>query len=674
MKKIILILVVFILWITGTVLALSADQQSFIDSQLANYRQTIANNPELFDTPWSVDMYYSYIRDLLQYKINTLNWVIAQLPAPTTTSTYFCATTKPAGLTDTNTSFIIGTPTSVNQAWQNTNASSPCYYTCNTWYSGVSCTSTSVTCTSYTPTYWPCQSNNTKTLESDVGSPTGCTWGTPSSNTIACTYSATPSCAKKPESITDDRATFVTGVPTISNQPWVKDVPNCWYTCKSWFSGDYCQTSSASTMYTVTYNANGGTLDGDSSYTIPQNSVINYFPSVSKPWHNLDGWYTQPTGGTRFTNGTTITQNITYYAHWNLSTYCASPQPTYSHATFTVGTPTSGNQVWRKWASSCGFSCSDWYTWDTCQTPPISEPTCEWPHPAAIPWQLEVYPYSSSTAGPWAWTANTIYRYGYGSCWWVCVAPRIRNGDVGCKLPDPGSGITVHVIDAETWWGMAWVQIEAAVPIWLSSISIANETTNSAWKTNEFWFGWLPTTWSWTSIQIIKPGYKIRSAVWCDFEVFVHGWRQVNFCRHAVDGANGWMVTITLVRGDIATNPTTVYTADTNLNRVVTSYKIGDTLYGYIEWGDPNNTYSCMDLPGESKCTGWWTIGWRQLTKQYNGHEDEWQINSTTSGDRIEFRGWLYIAPWFPVGTYHGYVRNWNYGTQISHTTFEVRN
>ncbi|MBP9779005.1 hypothetical protein KBD33_00110, partial [Candidatus Gracilibacteria bacterium] len=98
MKKITLILVVFILGITGTVFALSADQQTFIDGQLANYRQTIANNPELFDTPESIDMYYSYIKGLLQYKINTLNGVIDQLPAPTTTPTNSCAT-KPSHLT-----------------------------------------------------------------------------------------------------------------------------------------------------------------------------------------------------------------------------------------------------------------------------------------------------------------------------------------------------------------------------------------------------------------------------------------------------------------------------------------------------------------------------------------------------------------------------------------------
>jgi hypothetical protein len=30
--------------------------------------------------------------------------------------------------------FTEWTPTSVNQAWQNQDISSPCYYTCNTWY------------------------------------------------------------------------------------------------------------------------------------------------------------------------------------------------------------------------------------------------------------------------------------------------------------------------------------------------------------------------------------------------------------------------------------------------------------------------------------------------------------------------------------------------------------
>nr|MDD3720819.1 hypothetical protein [Candidatus Gracilibacteria bacterium] len=55
---------------------------------------------------------------------------------------YNCATQP----TYTNATFITGTPTQANQAWQNTNNANPCYYTCINGYSGNDCSTLPITC------------------------------------------------------------------------------------------------------------------------------------------------------------------------------------------------------------------------------------------------------------------------------------------------------------------------------------------------------------------------------------------------------------------------------------------------------------------------------------------------------------------------------------------------
>lgn len=79
--------------------------------------------------------------------------------------------------------------------------------------------------------------------------------------------------------------------------------------------------------FTVTWDLSGGSLNGSSTnfntsvvfgsnYTVPTGTFV-------KPGHTFVGWFTAQTGGTQITNDTvvTITDNVTYYAHWNYANY-----------------------------------------------------------------------------------------------------------------------------------------------------------------------------------------------------------------------------------------------------------------------------------------------------------------------------------------------------------------
>ena len=160
-----------------------------------------------------------------------------------------------------------------------------------------------------------------------------------------------------------------------------------------------------SKSYKVTFNANGGSLStsyitskcsfdgwyttssltgqkysGGESYmllddqtmyakwTNNASTVANYTPTRSG--YKFDGWYTAASGGTQYTNATTITGNVTVYAHWSQRsiTYYAnggsgapSTQYGYGNTTLSSTKPTRSGYQFLGWserndATSAGYN------------------------------------------------------------------------------------------------------------------------------------------------------------------------------------------------------------------------------------------------------------------------------------------------------------------------------
>ncbi|MBR3163193.1 MAG: InlB B-repeat-containing protein [Clostridia bacterium] len=71
----------------------------------------------------------------------------------------------------------------------------------------------------------------------------------------------------------------------------------------------------------VTFNANGGTMDGTNE---EETVVVNIgssigsvnLPTPTRHYKSFVGWYTDPNGGTLIDGTETILQDVTYYAHW----------------------------------------------------------------------------------------------------------------------------------------------------------------------------------------------------------------------------------------------------------------------------------------------------------------------------------------------------------------------
>ena len=69
--------------------------------------------------------------------------------------------------------------------------------------------------------------------------------------------------------------------------------------------------------YTITFNANGGTVDA-APMTVTFDSAIGTLPTPTRPNYKFDGWYTAATGGNKYTSVSkyNIADDTTFYAHW----------------------------------------------------------------------------------------------------------------------------------------------------------------------------------------------------------------------------------------------------------------------------------------------------------------------------------------------------------------------
>lgn len=80
-------------------------------------------------------------------------------------------------------------------------------------------------------------------------------------------------------------------------------------------------TSAAPVLYTVTWNANGGTPNPSATQQATQGASVSV-PTVTRSGYTFTGWWNSSTGGTRIiapgTTTYTPTSNITLWAQWNL--------------------------------------------------------------------------------------------------------------------------------------------------------------------------------------------------------------------------------------------------------------------------------------------------------------------------------------------------------------------
>ncbi len=83
-----------------------------------------------------------------------------------------------------------------------------------------------------------------------------------------------------------------------------------------WKKGGIVVPPPTQQVYTVTFNANGGTVS-PTTRTVASEAVIGELPIPTWNGHAFEGWFTAADGGTQVTASTKVTSHITFYAHWS---------------------------------------------------------------------------------------------------------------------------------------------------------------------------------------------------------------------------------------------------------------------------------------------------------------------------------------------------------------------
>lgn len=101
--------------------------------------------------------------------------------------------------------------------------------------------------------------------------------------------------------------------------------------------------------YIIIFEANGGyAVNFDRQTT--SNQKISRFPNAYRGGYKVNGWYTQPIGGSEVTTDTIFSQNTTVYAHWerNVQDFEQfSCETTDTTAVFTIRIPNRYVQTWQ---------------------------------------------------------------------------------------------------------------------------------------------------------------------------------------------------------------------------------------------------------------------------------------------------------------------------------------
>ncbi len=118
-----------------------------------------------------------------------------------------------------------------------------------------------------------------------------------------------------------------------------------------------------STLITVTFNPNGGTVD-ETTRSVNKETAIGELPTpTAQAGKDFDAWYTELTGGTKVTSSYIVNNNITIYARYTDQTFTITFD-TDGGTSVDNQTITYGNKVTKPTTNPTkeGYTFDDWYT------------------------------------------------------------------------------------------------------------------------------------------------------------------------------------------------------------------------------------------------------------------------------------------------------------------------
>ena len=190
--------------------------------------------------------------------------------------------------------------------------------------------------------------------------------------------------------------------------------------------------------YTASFSGNGGNTPSPSTITKTYGSALGTLPSCTRNSDNtytysLAGWFTAASGGSQISTSTTITGNVTYYAHWN-ATYI-----NYT-ITFNGNGGTNGASLTKHYgdalgtlpsSSRTGYTFLGWFTAASGGTKISTSTICYGSVTYYAHWQINTYTVSvaldSTSAGRGSVSGGGNYNYGATA---TVICSMSKTGDV----------------------------------------------------------------------------------------------------------------------------------------------------------------------------------------------------------------------------------------------------
>ena len=129
---------------------------------------------------------------------------------------------------------------------------------------------------------------------------------------------------------------------------------------KTW----YARWATTTRNYTVTWNGNGGTPSKSSS-SFHYNDVLGTLPTATRTEHVFKGWSTSASGSVNVNESTKVTEDVTYYAIWQINRYRLIVNPSVGGTVTGGGTYDYGTKVTLKATPSDGYHFVKWSDGDT---------------------------------------------------------------------------------------------------------------------------------------------------------------------------------------------------------------------------------------------------------------------------------------------------------------------
>jgi uncharacterized repeat protein (TIGR02543 family) len=129
---------------------------------------------------------------------------------------------------------------------------------------------------------------------------------------------------------------------------------------KTW----YARWATTTRNYTVTWNGNGGTPSKSSS-SFHYNDVLGTLPTATRTEHVFKGWSTSASGSVNVNESTKVTEDVTYYAIWQINRYELIVNPSVGGTVTGGGIYDYGTKVTLKATPSDGYHFVKWSDGDT---------------------------------------------------------------------------------------------------------------------------------------------------------------------------------------------------------------------------------------------------------------------------------------------------------------------